>query len=64
MPREYIPVAIDRQVSEAARHRCGYCLSLPRLVMATPSWSLVRSYRVQAGWHPPTEREGSLWAKP
>ena len=34
MPREYIPVAIDRQVREAARHRCGYCLSPQRLVMA------------------------------
>ena len=34
MPREYIPVAIDRQVREAARHRCGYCLSPQRLVKA------------------------------
>ncbi len=34
MPREYIPVAIDRQVREVARHCCGYCLSPQRLVMA------------------------------
>lgn len=34
MPREYIAVAVDRRVREAARHRCGYCLSPQRLVMA------------------------------
>src|SRR5436309_15286281 len=34
MPREYIPVATDRRVREAARHRCGYCLSQQHLVMA------------------------------
>ena len=34
MPREHIPVAIDRQVRETARHRCGHCLSPQRLVMA------------------------------
>ena len=34
MPREYIPVAVERRVREAARHRCGYCLSPQRLVMA------------------------------
>jgi 5-methylcytosine-specific restriction endonuclease McrA len=34
MPREYIPVAVERRVREAARHRCGYCLSPQHLVMA------------------------------
>jgi hypothetical protein len=34
MPREYIPTEVDRRVREAARHRCGYCLSPQRLVMA------------------------------
>ena len=34
MGREYIPVAVDRRVREAARHRCGYCLSPQHLVMA------------------------------
>jgi HNH endonuclease len=34
MPREYIPVAVDRRVREAARNRCGYCLSPQHLVMA------------------------------
>jgi hypothetical protein len=34
MPREYLPVEIVRRVREAARHRCGYCLSPQRLVMA------------------------------
>jgi hypothetical protein len=34
MPREYIPAATERRVREAARHRCGYCLSPQHLVMA------------------------------
>jgi HNH endonuclease len=34
MPREYIPADVDRRVREAARHRCGYCLSPQHLVMA------------------------------
>lgn len=34
MPREYIPVELDRRVRATARHRCGYCLSPQRLVMA------------------------------
>src|SRR5215472_4080811 len=34
MPREYLPVEIERRVRETARHRCGYCLSPQRLVMA------------------------------
>ena len=34
MPREYIPVELDRRVRTAAKQRCGYCLSPQRLVMA------------------------------
>lgn len=34
MPREYLPVEVVRRVREAARERCGYCLSPQRLVMA------------------------------
>jgi len=34
MPREYIPVEVERRVREAARNRCGYCLSPQHLVMA------------------------------
>ena len=34
MPREHIPADVQRRVREAARHRCGYCLSPQRLVMA------------------------------
>jgi hypothetical protein len=34
MPREYIPVAVDRRIREAAKNRCGYCLSPQHLVMA------------------------------
>ena len=34
MPRESIPAELDRHIRAAARHRCGYCLSPQRLVMA------------------------------
>ncbi len=34
MPRDYIPVEVERHVRQAARQRCGYCLSPQRLVMA------------------------------
>ncbi|HKI18290.1 MAG TPA: HNH endonuclease signature motif containing protein [Isosphaeraceae bacterium] len=34
MPRDYIPAEVERRVRQAARHRCGYCLSPQRLVMA------------------------------
>jgi hypothetical protein len=34
MGRVYIPVDLARRVREAARNRCGYCLSPQRLVMA------------------------------
>src|SRR4051794_19138781 len=34
MPREYISVALDQRVRDAARNRCGYCLSPQHLVMA------------------------------
>jgi hypothetical protein len=30
----YIPADISQRVREAAKNRCGYCLSLQRLVMA------------------------------
>src|SRR5437763_10222225 len=34
MTRRAIPAEIDRRVRDAARNRCGYCLSPQRLVMA------------------------------
>src|SRR6266540_6684307 len=34
MVRRAIPAELDRRVREAARHRCGYCLSPQHLVMA------------------------------
>jgi hypothetical protein len=34
MPRKNIPADVERRVREAARNRCGYCLSPQRLVMA------------------------------
>jgi hypothetical protein len=34
MVRRAILADVDRRVREAARHRCGYCLSPQHLVMA------------------------------
>jgi hypothetical protein len=34
MPREYLPVELERQVRADAQNRCGYCLSPQHLVMA------------------------------
>jgi hypothetical protein len=34
MSREWIPAEVERRVRQAARHRCGYCLSPQWLVMA------------------------------
>jgi hypothetical protein len=34
MPREHISADLERRIREAARHRCGNCLSPQRLVMA------------------------------
>jgi len=34
MARIHIPADVDRRVREAARNRCGYCLSPQHLVMA------------------------------
>ncbi len=34
MPREYIPIVVERRVRQAARNRCGYCLSPQHLVVA------------------------------
>src|SRR4051794_2132973 len=33
MPRDYLPVDLVRRVREAARHRCGYCLSPQQIVI-------------------------------
>jgi hypothetical protein len=34
MPREYLSIHVERRVREEAKHRCGYCLSPQKLVMA------------------------------
>lgn len=67
MARSYISSETDRLVREAAKNRCGYCLSPQHLVMARleiehirplskgGSYLEVRSYWVLAGWHPPDD---------
>jgi hypothetical protein len=34
MSRSYISVEVDRNIRNTAKHRCGYCLSPQKLVMA------------------------------
>jgi HNH endonuclease len=56
MPRDYLPVELVRRVREAARHRCGYCLSPQRLVMARLEVEHVIP-RARGG----TDDEANLW---
>lgn len=56
MARKAIPIDLERRVREQARHRCGYCLSPQRLVMA----------RLEIEHHIPlakggTDDEENLW---
>ncbi|HMQ52466.1 MAG TPA: HNH endonuclease signature motif containing protein [Anaerolineae bacterium] len=34
MPRPYLSAEVEQQIRQAAKHRCGYCLSPQHLVMA------------------------------
>lgn len=56
MPRRTIPTAIDQRVREAARHRCGYCLSPQHLVMARLEVEHIIP-RARGG----TDEESNLW---
>ena len=56
MVRVYIPVEVARRVREAARHRCGYCLSPQRLVMARLQIEHILP-RAKGG----TSEEANLW---
>jgi HNH endonuclease len=56
MVRVYIPVEVARRVREAARHRCGYCLSPQRLVMARLQIEHIVP-RAKGG----TSEEANLW---
>ncbi len=64
--RRAIAAEVERRVRETAGNRCGYCLSPQRLVMARleiehiiplakGGSEEVRSYWVQASWHPPSQ---------
>lgn len=56
MSQEYIPADARRSVAEAARYRCGYCLT-SQAIVAIPMHYVVPSRRiwVAAGWHPPID---------
>ena len=56
MAREYLPVNVDRRVRDAARHRCGYCLSPQRLVMAR-----LEIEHIIPLAHGGTDEESNLW---
>lgn len=56
MPRRAIPTAVDQRVREAARHRCGYCLSPQHLVMARLEVEHIIP-RARGG----TDEESNLW---
>jgi hypothetical protein len=54
--RRTIPAAIDRRVRQAARNRCGYCLSPQHLVMAR-----LEIEHVIPLAHGGTDDESNLW---
>ena len=56
MPRDYIPVELDRRIRAAAGNRCGYCLSPQRLVMAR--LEIEHIHPVVLGG---TDEESNLW---
>ena len=56
MPRDYIPVELDRRIRAAAENRCGYCLSPQRLVMARLEIEHINPV-VLGG----TDEESNLW---
>ena len=56
MPRDYIPVELDRRIRAAAGNRCGYCLSPQRLVMARLEIEHINPV-VLGG----TDEESNLW---
>ncbi len=56
MPREYISVELDHRIRDAAGHRCGYCLSPQRLVMARLEIEHINPVALGG-----TDEESNLW---
>ena len=56
MPRNYIPVEVERRVRATARNRCGYCLSPQHLVMAR-----LEIEHIIPLSHVGSDEEGNLW---
>jgi len=56
MPRNRLPIEVDRRVREASRNRCGYCLSPQNLVMARLEIEHILP-RAKGG----TDAESNLW---
>jgi len=56
MPRNRLPIEVDRRVREAGRNRCGYCLSPQNLVMARLEIEHILP-RAKGG----TDAESNLW---
>ena len=56
MPRNRLPIEVDRRVREAGRNRCGYCLSPQNLVMARLEIEHILP-RAKGG----TDEESNLW---
>jgi len=56
MPRNRLPIEVDRRVRVAGRNRCGYCLSPQNLVMARLEIEHIVP-RAKGG----TDEESNLW---
>jgi hypothetical protein len=60
MPRDHVPAEVDRRVREAARHRCGYCLSPQQLVMARLEIEhIIPKASIPRRW--PAGKSGAAW---
>ena len=61
MPRPYVPVEVERRVREAARDRCGYCLSPQALVMARLEIEHIIPRSTFAADDAAADNEANLW---
>ena len=61
MARVPIPSEAERRVRDAARHRCGYCLSQQRYTMAKLTIEHIRPRSTFAPGDPAMHAEENLW---
>src|SRR5436309_2688160 len=61
MPRRYISIEVEARVRDAAKHRCGYCLSPQGLVMAKLEVEHIIPRSAFTHDDPAADSEANLW---